>query len=110
MFGFFDFLYRFNCRHGKGQFRKDLFYRLNVVPIHLPPLENRRDDIPIFSDFFMAAHANAMGRAPRNFSDDAITALQSHPWPGNLWELQKCHRTHFTFFHQQKSERLRIGR
>lgn len=72
----------------EGQFRKDLFYRLNVVPIHLPPLENRRDDIPIFSDFFMAAHAKAMGRSPRNFSDDAIAALQSHPWPGNLWELQ----------------------
>lgn len=71
----------------EGRFREDLFYRLNVVPLEAPPLEARREDIPILSEYFMERISRAKGRFPRVLGEDALAALQSHGWPGNVWEL-----------------------
>jgi len=71
-----------------GQFREDLFYRLNVVPIPVPPLRERRDDIPLLAAHFMGRAADAAGQPPRAFGDDAIAALQAYDWPGNVRELR----------------------
>jgi len=72
----------------KGNFREDLFYRLSVVPIKIPPLKNYRDDIPSLAKFFMGQIAELSGRFPREFSDEAIATLQYYEWPGNVRELR----------------------
>ena len=69
------------------QFREDLYYRLNVVPIVVPPLSARREDIPSLTQYFMSRSANAKGRAPRIINDGAMASLQAYDWPGNVWEL-----------------------
>ncbi len=69
------------------QFREDLYYRLNVVPIEVPPLSARREDIPLLAQHFMLRSAAAKGRAPRTVNDDAMASLQAYDWPGNVWEL-----------------------
>jgi two-component system nitrogen regulation response regulator NtrX len=69
------------------QFREDLYYRLNVVPIEVPPLSARREDIPLLTQYFMSRSAAAKGRAPRDMNEDAIASLQAYDWPGNVWEL-----------------------
>ena len=69
------------------QFRGDLYYRLNVVPIDVPPLSARREDIPVLTHYFMTRSAAAKGRAPRIVNDDAMASLQAYDWPGNVWEL-----------------------
>lgn len=71
----------------ESRFREDLFYRLNVVPLRMPSLAERRDDIVDLARHFMRQSAVAKGRAPRPLSDEAINALQAHDWPGNVWEL-----------------------
>lgn len=70
-----------------GKFREDLFYRLSVVPLEVPPLCDRREDIPLLAAHFMERSAAAKGRSPRPLGADALTALQGHEWPGNVWEL-----------------------
>lgn len=72
----------------QGRFREDLFYRLSVVPIEIPPLRNYREDIPALANFFMTQMAEATGRPPRAFSEDAIATLQTYAWPGNVRELR----------------------
>ncbi len=72
----------------EGRFREDLFYRLSVVPIEVPPLRDRREDIPFLAEYFMGRAAEASGRQPRSLSDDALAALQSYAWPGNVRELR----------------------
>ncbi len=71
-----------------GRFREDLYYRLNVVPIKLPALRDRRGDIPALVDHFMARGAASAGMAPRPVGDDALAALQSYDWPGNVRQLR----------------------
>lgn len=71
----------------EGRFREDLFYRLNVVPMSVPPLSARREDIPLLAGHFMERAAVARGRSQRRLGEDALTALQGHDWPGNVWEL-----------------------
>ncbi len=71
-----------------GDFREDLLYRLNTVEIHLPPLRDRREDIPPLAEHFLAEQAARYGRAIEGFSPSAMDALVSHPWPGNVRELQ----------------------
>jgi DNA-binding NtrC family response regulator len=71
-----------------GEFRKDLFYRLNVVPIPVPPLRDRADDIPLLAQHFAAAHAERMGRPAPAVSDTALAALTAAPWPGNVRQLE----------------------
>ncbi|MEQ9329610.1 MAG: sigma-54 dependent transcriptional regulator [Rhodospirillales bacterium] len=72
----------------EGNFREDLFYRLNVVPIPVPALARRRDDIPLLARHFMARSASATGVRPRPFGEDAMAALQSYAWPGNVRQLR----------------------
>jgi two-component system nitrogen regulation response regulator NtrX len=71
-----------------GRFREDLFYRLNVVPIRVPPLRERREDIPLLARHFMARGAEAARIAAREFGEDALAALQAYPWPGNVRQLR----------------------
>jgi two-component system nitrogen regulation response regulator NtrX len=69
-------------------FREDLFYRLSVVPITVPSLNERRNDIPLLADFFMTRAAAANGQPPRRLGADAIVTLQAYEWPGNVRELR----------------------
>ncbi|HTV87642.1 MAG TPA: sigma-54 dependent transcriptional regulator [Stellaceae bacterium] len=71
-----------------GRFREDLFYRLNVVPIRVPPLRERREDIPILARHFMARGADAARIETREFGEDAMAALQAYTWPGNVRQLR----------------------
>jgi DNA-binding NtrC family response regulator len=70
------------------QFREDLFYRLNVVPIHLPPLRERKGDLPALIGHFVRRCNERLGKQVRGFSDDALAALARYPWPGNIRELE----------------------
>ncbi len=72
----------------QGRFREDLFYRLNVVPIHVPPLRERREDIPMLVRHFVDLMARADRVAPRRFSDGAVERLKTLEWPGNVRELR----------------------
>jgi two-component system, NtrC family, nitrogen regulation response regulator NtrX len=71
-----------------GKFREDLYYRLNVVPIHVPPIRERRDDIPILAQYFAATLSAREGIPPRTFTADALERLTSLDWPGNVRELR----------------------
>jgi DNA-binding NtrC family response regulator len=71
-----------------GQFREDLLYRLNTVEIHLPPLRDRRDDIAVLVNHFLAPLAQKYGKGLSGFDSNAMQALQGHRWPGNVRELQ----------------------
>ena len=71
-----------------GRFREDLYFRLNVVPISVPPLRDRQEDIPLLADHFMAMLAKEYGRRPKTFEPEAMTALQQYSWPGNVRELR----------------------
>ena len=70
-----------------GRFREDVLYRLNTVVLHLPPLRDRREDIPALAAHFLAVHAARYRKALDGFEADAAAALQAHPWPGNVREL-----------------------
>jgi len=70
------------------QFREDLFYRLNVVRIQLPPLRDRRDDIPLLINYFLKKFAQEKQSAPKSISSSALTALENHHWPGHVRELE----------------------
>jgi DNA-binding NtrC family response regulator len=71
----------------EGKFRHDLYYRINTVPIVLPPLRERREDIPLLASHFLRMHAAAMGRDVRAIAPGALDQLLAHPWPGNVREL-----------------------
>ncbi len=71
-----------------GAFRSDLYYRLQVVHIHLPPLRERREDIPLLADYFLRKFAEENGRALRTISDEAMRLLQNACWKGNVRELE----------------------
>jgi DNA-binding NtrC family response regulator len=71
-------------------FREDLFYRLNVVPLHLPALRSRVEDIPLLTSHFLRASAEKFGREVPVLSPEAMDRLQAHPWPGNVRELENC--------------------
>jgi two-component system, NtrC family, nitrogen regulation response regulator NtrX len=73
-----------------GRFREDLFYRLSVVPIRVPPLRERREDIPLLARHFMARSAEAAGLTFREFGEDALAALQAYEWPGNVRQLRNA--------------------
>lgn len=72
----------------KGNFREDLFYRLHVVPVHLPPLSERAGDIPLLASHLAARVCRKMNRKGKALSDDAVAALQNYRWPGNVRELE----------------------
>ncbi|HTQ53064.1 MAG TPA: sigma-54 dependent transcriptional regulator [Bryobacteraceae bacterium] len=72
----------------RGNFREDLFYRLNVIPFHVPPLRDRREDIPLLADYFLREFTTAYGRKPKELTAEAYGLLQDHHWPGNVRELR----------------------
>ncbi len=71
-----------------GSFRKDLFYRLNVIRIHLPPLRERKEDIPILTNYFVNVYSNKLRKKSPEISGDAMTLLLEYLWPGNVRELE----------------------
>ena len=71
-----------------GQFREDLYFRLNVIPIFVPPLRTRQGDIPLLAEYFMAGFAHEYGRRPKAFEEGALDLLQRYSWPGNVRELR----------------------
>jgi two-component system response regulator AtoC len=72
----------------KGEFRQDLFYRLNVINIYLPPLRDRRDDIPTLAEYFLRKFSNKLSKSLKGFTQDAMEALLIYDWPGNVRELE----------------------
>jgi len=74
----------------RGAFRRDLFYRLNVIAIHLPPLRDRRDDIPLLAEAFLQHTAAQRGEPVKRLSDDAVEMLSDYAWPGNVRELENA--------------------
>jgi Nif-specific regulatory protein len=74
----------------KGEFRNDLYYRLNVVPLHVPPLRQRTEDIPDLAVFFMTKYMRQNKKEFSGFSQNALEALLTYAWPGNIRELENC--------------------
>jgi DNA-binding NtrC family response regulator len=80
----------------EGRFREDLFYRLNVIEVHLPPLRERREDIPLLARHFIARTAREQGRDEKAIEPEALSALLNYAWPGNVRELQNAIERAFT--------------
>lgn len=74
----------------RGNFRSDLYYRLNVIALHLPPLKERKDDIPLLANHFLARMAERLGREEIPLSDEALAVLMRYDWPGNVRELENA--------------------
>ncbi|MFN7995876.1 MAG: sigma-54 dependent transcriptional regulator [Bryobacteraceae bacterium] len=72
----------------RGNFREDLFYRLNVIPFHVPPLRDRREDIPLLAEYFLREFTTAYGRKAKELTGEAYRILQDYHWPGNVRELR----------------------
>jgi two-component system response regulator PilR (NtrC family) len=71
-----------------GKFREDLFYRINVIPIHLPPLRERGEDIPLLADHFLGKYCEQMGKSIHGLSQESLQLLEAYEWPGNIRELE----------------------
>jgi DNA-binding NtrC family response regulator len=72
----------------EGVFREDLFYRLNVISIHIPPLRERREEIPLFLEYFLEKYSQHYGKRPSMFSEYAVARMMEYAWPGNIRELE----------------------
>ena len=72
----------------EGKFREDLFYRLNVITVDLPPLRSRSEDIPLLVDHFLEKFARENGKPSRHISPEALRPLMDYAWPGNVRELE----------------------
>jgi transcriptional regulator with PAS, ATPase and Fis domain len=72
----------------KGKFRQDLYFRLNVAKVHLPPLRERKEDIPHLVDYYLQEFNNRLGGNIEGFTDEALELLLRHDWPGNIRELK----------------------
>jgi Nif-specific regulatory protein len=75
---------------GEGQFRQDLYYRVNVFPVFLPPLRQRKSDILLLADFFVEKYARKLGKDVRRITTPAINMMTAYHWPGNVRELENC--------------------
>jgi two-component system NtrC family response regulator len=73
-----------------GKFREDLYYRLNVVPLRVPPLRERREDIPLLVAHFLERAQDRYGKKPTQIAPGAMRALCDYPWPGNIRQLRNC--------------------
>jgi formate hydrogenlyase transcriptional activator len=101
----------------EGRFREDLFYRLNVFPIELPPLRQRPEDIPLLVQYLIDRYARKAGKSIRSVNRQALHRLQSYSWPGNVRELQNviersvivCESDEFTVDKSWLSTRPAIG-
>jgi two-component system nitrogen regulation response regulator NtrX len=72
----------------RGNFREDLFYRLNVIPFHVPPLRERVEDVRLLAGHFLKEFTTAYGRKPKELTEEALRVLEEYPWPGNVRELR----------------------
>jgi two-component system response regulator PilR (NtrC family) len=72
----------------EGRFREDLYYRINVIQVHLPPLRERREDVPLLAEHFLAKYAKAAAKSVHSISHDALELLSAYAWPGNVRELE----------------------
>jgi two-component system, NtrC family, response regulator PilR len=72
----------------RAEFREDLYYRINVIPIHLPPLRQRREDIPLLADFFIDKYGKQLEQPPKRLSVEAMRIVEGYDWPGNVRELE----------------------
>jgi two-component system nitrogen regulation response regulator NtrX len=88
----------------RGNFREDLFYRLNVIPFTVPPLRERAEDVPVLAAHFLREFAVAYGRKPKELSEDALAALMSYQWPGNVRELRNLMERIVILHPQQRIE------
>jgi two-component system, NtrC family, nitrogen regulation response regulator NtrX len=79
---------RLDAEIERGHFRADLFYRLNVIPFEVPPLRDRREDVPLLVEHFNRKFSAAYGRAPKRFDAEAVEAMRNYSWPGNVRELR----------------------
>ncbi|HSE40767.1 MAG TPA: sigma-54 dependent transcriptional regulator, partial [Acidobacteriota bacterium] len=77
----------------KGEFREDLFFRINVFPIQVPPLRERAEDIPLLLDYFLRMYSKERSNAPKRFDAAAMDTLTSYPWKGNVRELENLVQT-----------------
>ena len=73
---------------GEGKFREDLFYRINVIPIHLPPLRERDEDVPLLAEYFLVKYRDQMAKDIHGLSQESMALLDSYEWPGNIRELE----------------------
>jgi len=76
-----------NQEAASGRFRQDLLFRLNTIEIRLPPLRERREDIPLLANYFLSQHSQRYGNNLSGFHPEAVQSLMNHPWPGNIREL-----------------------
>ncbi len=90
----------------EGRFREDLFYRLKVVTLRIPPLRERTDDIPLLAEHYLRLHCREHGREPKRLSREALAALRSYPWPGNVRELRNALES-VVVFHRGAEVRVR---
>jgi len=74
----------------EGRFREDLYYRINVIPVHLPPLRERQDDIPLLAEHFVAKYSAQVGKRVTGLAPEALACLQAYHWPGNIRELENA--------------------
>ena len=88
----------------EGRFREDLFYRLNVIPIQLPPLKKRRNDIPLQARYFLHRYAAEQGKEIEEFSPEAMRLLLDYPWPGNVRELENSIEAAVVLTHGKRIE------
>ena len=73
---------------GEGKFREDLFYRLNVIPVQMPALRDRADDVSLIAEYFLTKYTREMNKTIESFAPEALSALRAYPWPGNVRELE----------------------
>lgn len=92
----------------RGNFREDLFYRLNVIPFLVPPLRERREDIPLLSSHFLAKFARDYGRKPKHLRADAVQCLLDYQWPGNVRELRNVMERLVILYPQEQIEARHI--
>jgi transcriptional regulator with GAF, ATPase, and Fis domain len=88
----------------EGRFREDLYYRLNVIPINLPPLKNRRNDIPLQARYFLQRFSAEQGKEIKEFSTEAMRLLLDYPWPGNVRELENSIEAAVVLAHGERIE------
>ena len=89
-----------------GEFRKDLFYRLNVIPLRIPPLSDRREDIPLLVDYFLKKYCTKMGVPLKKISSGALQIMMRYSWPGNVRELENAMERAIVL---QEGDTVRIG-
>ena len=74
----------------ENRFREDLYYRINVIHLHLPPLRDRREDVPLLAEHFLAKYSEGIEKPVRSISHEALDVLSAHDWPGNVRELENA--------------------